>query len=430
MDQETTINYEPNYSAYSFDELFDASNRIDRDLYPERAKRLDAELERRSRGDYGFNEFFPAELLVAVSDPKPQPEEPPRELPLEFHGSAREYFRIWIVNLCLTLLTLGIFSAWAKVRKKRYLFSHTTLGGTPFQYLARPVPILKGRLIAASAFLLYYASSTFLTSWLPYVLAAALVAAPWVVARSAAFNARYTSFRNMTMNFDAGYLAALKVLYPWGFIPALAIGSVLDWPGKNGGLILGWAVFGISFPWWICRIKKFMVENTSFGGKKGDFSATGGQFFGIYFMSGLIVLGLMVPLVIYMFIFSSILGKSPYIASFGVVFVYAAYVVGFSYVQARSGNLVWDSMRLGPLHFRSTLRCTGLLKLYITNALGIIATFGLLVPWAVMRTQKYRVDHLQVLEQGCLAEFHGGDKKAIAALGAEAVDIFDLDLSL
>ena len=40
-------------------------------------------------------------------------------LPLAFHGSARDYFRIWIVNLCLTLLTLGIFSAWAKVRKKR-----------------------------------------------------------------------------------------------------------------------------------------------------------------------------------------------------------------------------------------------------------------------------------------------------------------------
>ncbi|MRR58041.1 MAG: DUF898 domain-containing protein [Deltaproteobacteria bacterium] len=430
MDQETTKDFEPNYSAYSFDELFDASNRIDRELYPERSKRLDDELERRSKGDYGFNAFIPAEMLVAVSDQKPEPEVPSREVPLEFHGSARVYFRIWIVNLCLTLLTLGIFSAWAKVRKKRYLYSHTTLEGTPFQYLARPVPILKGRLIAAAAFLLYYASSTFLTSLLPYVLAAALVAAPWVVARSAAFNARYSSFRNMTLHFDAGYLDSLKALYPWGFIPALAMGTVLDWPGKNGGLVIGWAVFGISFPWWICRIKKFMVENTSFGGKKGDFSATGGEFFGIYFRSGLIVSGLMVPTVIYMIIFSSVLGKSPYISYFGVVLIYAAYVVGFSYVQSRSGNLVWDCIGLGPLRFRSTLRCMGLLKLYVTNALGIIATFGLLVPWAVMRTQRYRIDNLQVLEQGDLSEFHGGDKKAIAALGAEAVDIFDLDLSL
>ena len=64
---------------------------------------------------------------------------------LQFTGSALEYFRIWIVNVCLTLVTLGIFSAWAKVRKKRYFYSHTLLDGTPFQYLGMPIPILKGR---------------------------------------------------------------------------------------------------------------------------------------------------------------------------------------------------------------------------------------------------------------------------------------------
>ena len=51
-------------------------------------------------------------------------------LSLEFRGDAREYFRIWAVNLCLTLLTFGIFSAWAKVRKKRYFYSNTVLDGT------------------------------------------------------------------------------------------------------------------------------------------------------------------------------------------------------------------------------------------------------------------------------------------------------------
>ena len=57
------------------------------------------------------------------------------QLELEFSGTGREYFQVWIVNLCLTLITLGIFSAWAKVRKKRYFYSNLTLDGTPFQYL-------------------------------------------------------------------------------------------------------------------------------------------------------------------------------------------------------------------------------------------------------------------------------------------------------
>ena len=38
---------------------------------------------------------------------------------LKFTGKAGEYFRIWIVNVCLSVVTLGIYSAWAKVRRKR-----------------------------------------------------------------------------------------------------------------------------------------------------------------------------------------------------------------------------------------------------------------------------------------------------------------------
>jgi hypothetical protein len=96
---------------------------------------------------YDFNRPINADQLeeknVAAAferDPVQDPEslEQQRELPLRFHGSALEYFKIWIVNLCLTLLTLGIFSAWAKVRKKRYFYSHTTVDGTPFQYLGQP----------------------------------------------------------------------------------------------------------------------------------------------------------------------------------------------------------------------------------------------------------------------------------------------------
>jgi uncharacterized membrane protein YjgN (DUF898 family) len=44
-----------------------------------------------------------------------------------FTGRSGEYFRIWIVSLSLSVLTLGIYSAWGKVRKKRYLYSHTEL---------------------------------------------------------------------------------------------------------------------------------------------------------------------------------------------------------------------------------------------------------------------------------------------------------------
>jgi uncharacterized membrane protein YjgN (DUF898 family) len=55
------------------------------------------------------------------------------EHPFEFGGDAREYFRIWIVNLALSVVTLGIFSAWAKVRSERYFYGNTRLDGDPFE---------------------------------------------------------------------------------------------------------------------------------------------------------------------------------------------------------------------------------------------------------------------------------------------------------
>ena len=45
-----------------------------------------------------------------------KPEESRWESPFEFTGDGAEYFRIWIVNTLLTLLTGGVFFAWAKVR--------------------------------------------------------------------------------------------------------------------------------------------------------------------------------------------------------------------------------------------------------------------------------------------------------------------------
>src|SRR5262245_54813734 len=71
-----------------------------------------------------------------------------------FTGSGGEYFRIWIVNMLLSILTLGIYSAWAKVRRLRYFYGNTHLAGSAFEYHGRPIAILKGRLLAFGVLLL------------------------------------------------------------------------------------------------------------------------------------------------------------------------------------------------------------------------------------------------------------------------------------
>ena len=72
-----------------------------------------------------------------------------------FAGTGSEYFRIWIVNLLLTILTLGIYSAWAKVRRLRYIYGNTGLLEGRFDYHAPPLVILRGRLIAVALLVVY-----------------------------------------------------------------------------------------------------------------------------------------------------------------------------------------------------------------------------------------------------------------------------------
>ena len=43
--------------------------------------------------------------------------------PFRFTGTGGEYFRIWIVNVMLSVVTFGIYSAWAKARRLQYALS-------------------------------------------------------------------------------------------------------------------------------------------------------------------------------------------------------------------------------------------------------------------------------------------------------------------
>ena len=67
--------------------------------------------------------------------------------PFAFTGSTKEYFKIWIVNALLTIVTLGIYSAWAKVRNKRYLYNNTWVNGASFEYHGKPTKILQAYFI-------------------------------------------------------------------------------------------------------------------------------------------------------------------------------------------------------------------------------------------------------------------------------------------
>ena len=144
--------------------------------------------------------------------------EPSSRMPVEFTGRGGEYFRIWIVNLVLTILTLGIYSAWAKVRTKRYFYRNTIIGGSPFEYHARPIQILKGRAMVVGAYLAY-GLVNYLNPILGFIVILVFLGfLPWLVVRASVFNARNSSWRDIRFNFNPDAKAeAAKVflLFPF-----------------------------------------------------------------------------------------------------------------------------------------------------------------------------------------------------------------------
>src|SRR6185437_2774899 len=131
---------------------------------------------------------------------------------LRFTGTGSDYFGIWIVNLLLTIITLGIYSPWAKVRRLHYFYRHTALAGSSFDFHGSPVRILIGRAIAV-AMLLAYNISARLKSPLTLVLLILFAAVlPWLLRNSLRFRLYNTSWRGTSFHFRGSVGGAYRAI--------------------------------------------------------------------------------------------------------------------------------------------------------------------------------------------------------------------------
>ncbi len=205
----------------------------------------------------------------------------PQEVPFEFRGSVSEYFGIWIVNILLIILTLGIYSAWAKVRTNRYFYGNTLLEDAPFAYLALPLTILKGWAIAVVALVVYSVITNFIpwTAIIFFILF--LLALPWVVVRAMAFRARNSAHRNIRFTFNASYGEAAKVF----------IGLTLLLP----------LTLGLIYPYYVFAMNRFLVNHSGYGTTPFRLTASFGDFYKIFLKLSLMLLPVLLLLLAAMY---------------------------------------------------------------------------------------------------------------------------------
>jgi len=138
-----------------------------------------------------------ADAIAAAAVPQAKVATPTQSVPLAFTGTGSEYFRIWIVNLLLTLLTLGFYYPFAKVRRLRYFYANTLVGRHALGFHASPRKMLRGYLLASLMFVLYAVAD--MASKLTGLLALLIVAAIWpaLLRSSLRFRLANTSWRGL-----------------------------------------------------------------------------------------------------------------------------------------------------------------------------------------------------------------------------------------
>lgn len=357
-------------------------------------------------------------------DVESPPELPSGPLPVTFTGSGHEYFRIWIVNIALTVLTLGLYSAWAKVRRLQYFHRHTHLAGASFDYHGDPIVIFKGRLVGGALFLLYsfagYVSPLF-------ALAVAMGVAcimPWMLARSLRFRLHNTSYRGLRFRFSGSTKSAYWVLLG---LPLLTVVSLFT---------LG--------PFWHQRLKRYQYGNASFGDAPFASTPPAQDFYAVYIFAGMIgavVVGAFGALI------AGITfgleqannsgtpgaGEPGAWATVVLATAFAVYLGGIllvqSFLTARLRNVVWNHTSIRGYRFVSALRTRWMLWLTVSNLVATIASLGLFWPYSQIRLTRYFTEALSVADAATFENFAAVPAAEEGAVGQEVASFFDFDIA-
>jgi uncharacterized membrane protein YjgN (DUF898 family) len=388
-----------------------------------------------------------------------QQSSPDVNYPVKFTGRGGEYFKIWIVNILLSIVTLYIYSAWAKVRTRRYFYGNTVLDNSAFEYHATGLQLLPGRLIAITLVAMI-ALGEYLSV---YIVAAAyaflILVTPWAVCRSTQFNARMTSYRNVRLGFTGKvgtyyrylFLIPLVIfLLPAAVVAGLYYSGQIDQATAFQVLPAGILVVYLFWPWIHCRLSAYSIDNTRYGTAQFDTDLTTGRFFKIYLGGVAVTIMLIAALAligagiywVYQYLEATRgfdlkslpQSEQPVLMIAIIVIMYAIMIALFNYasayVTARIRNYQYNRTLLDRrFQLSSTIKTNPLWWLTFTNLLMIIFTLGLAYPWAAVRKARFFAEHTSVISQYNADRFVADQEQAVSAYGEEFGDAFDMDIA-
>lgn len=346
--------------------------------------------------------------------------------PFVFSGTTREYFGIWIVNVLLTIVTLGIYSAWAKVRRQRYFYGNTHLAGASFEYHARPLRILVGRIIVVVLLIAYNILLNIVGVFGFLVVLVALFAIPWLIARGLRFSARVTSYRNVRFDFTGGYWGAFKAYIVGGMVIYVTAGFLAPLASR-----------------WIWR---YMMGNLCYGDRPIDCDPRLGKLYQQWWVPAFLLIGGLVVMVGAGVVIALVSGeglsamvqnlenepaKAIMLAALiyiGMIPLLLLYLTAAMIYRAGTRNVAFDETVIDGRHaLLSRIHRGRFAWIWISNLFATILTLGLARPWAAIRMAHYLSTVTWLDTTGSLDTYVSTIQNSGGATGSEFMEIEGFD---
>lgn len=340
----------------------------------------------------------------------------PMTVRMAFSGNATEYFKIWLTNLALTIITLTLYTPWAKVRRLRYFYGNTSVLDHHFDFTGVPTRILIGRLIALGIYGLISVASQIDSEYQIGLVLVMLAIVPWLIRSSLRFTARNSKFGNIRFHFSGSMVRTYGVLVGCTLVTLLSL--------------------GILYPLALYWYKRYQFNHLSLGQLPLRLSVDFGEVFAAILLPMMFFIGMLVVavgLAVGLVAGGAVSEQSP-LAVGGFVLAALAYIIGLLYLRPLiAGYLfraIWSHVHIGNNQMHTDCNPWRYGWIEMSNAFAIVFSLGLLYPWAVIRTHRYKVESLLLTCVDDPEQLYNLAQSDPYAIGEELADLFDIDVSL
>lgn len=392
--------------------------------------------------------------------------------PLEFSGSGGEYFRVWIVNVLLGILTLGFYTPFARRRTALYFYGHTLVAGSPLEFTAPKRKMFVGFvLVVALSVAFKLAAETGQDAAVSLFMLGGAALAPYFWGSAMRFRMSSTRWRGVRPQFIASWGEVYKASWPvfaialiWmgisfagGMLAERPAAGALPLPKGKGSVLQAiplavWLLVAGGFVATILCIirlefnyKSLQVSRAQIGVQAGRWKPVYGDFVWIWLATlgvflGCIVLvgGAMALLLSGSAFVLKAMGERDSVMKIllvGAMVLVFALIVFFSsaparaYREARMFQLVWSNVGVSHIaRFKCKLKARRYVMLRLKNMLLSLLTLGLYRPFARVSEYRMKAESVTLHVKGGLDQLVGQLTRQQGGLGDAVADAVGLDL--